>query len=291
MVATSETYKKYVLDDLRYHKGLSHPVKSGILTRIRTKNMAPGLLHPNPLDEFSIEDIGPNWEIVSDYEKSIRFNISHNLNIIFEDPLIAVKLDKGGYMLLNGHHRWIAAINQRVKKVPVKVVNITQDEDIYAAVNKSKHDKCVTIDFDEVLFSDSIQRNSDSITFPYNLIYKKNIRENANLLVREFQQMGYDVWIYTGSYLSDTYIRGLFRMNKCHVNGIVNGLNEKKNPQRLKEIFRQKYSTVLHVDNEAFTIVNTRNKKYDIVDISSAEKEWAASVVSHVKSFDFTVID
>ncbi len=291
MVATNELYKKYVTDDLKFRKGLSHPVKSGILTRIKTKNIDPRLLHPNPQDEFSMDNIGPNWTIIGDYEKTIRQRISHGMSEIFDEPLIAVRLDKGGYMLLNGHHRWIAAVNQRVRKVPVKVVNITLDEDIYALVSKSKREKCVTIDFDEVLFSDSIQQSASPILFPYNLVYKKNIRENAALLVQEFQRMGYDVWIYTGSYLSETYIKGLFRMNKCRVDGIVNGINEKKSPNKLREIFREKYHTILHVDNEAFTIVNTRNKKYEIVDISTDEHEWASSVITNVNNFDMATID
>lgn len=290
MVVTNETYKKYVTDDLNSNRGLSHPVKSSIIYRIKVRQIKPEKLHPNPADEFSMETVGPNWNIISDYEQTIIFNLKHQEDI-FEDPLYAVRLDKGGYMLLNGHHRWMAALNLRVKKVPVKIVNIIQDEDIYKAVNKSERDKCVTIDFDEVLFSEKAQNSADRLPFPQNLIFKKNIKKNTSLLVREFQRMGYDVWIYTGSYLSEQYIKGLFMINKCHVDGIVNGLNGKKNAQKLKEIFREKYGAVIHIDNEALTVVNTRTKKFEIVDINATEEEWASAAVTHVQDFDMSTLD
>ena len=148
---------------------------------------------------------------------------------------MAVKLDKGGYMLLNGHHRWMAALNLRVKKVPVKITDITTEDEVSEVISKSSREKCVTIDLDEVLLTDSKPK------FPYSMVYKINIRNNASLLVRELNRMGYDVWIYTGSYMSQAYIKGLFTINNCSVDGIVNGINAKRKSVNLKEIFRSKY--------------------------------------------------
>ena len=289
MIITNEVYQKYVIDDLKYHNALSHPVKSPIVLRINSWKIDPRKLHPNPEDEFSITDVGPNWNIIGDYEKSVRFHDKRKEDL-FEDPIIAVRLDKGGYMILNGHHRWMACLKLRIPKVPVKIVNITQDDDIYKVINKSKRDKCVTIDFDEVLFADAFQDNAPDMPFPLSLIYKKNIRDNASLLIREFQRMGYDVWVYTGSYLSQQYIEGLFFGNKCYVDGIVNGVNGKRDPHKLREIFRSKYHTILHVDNEALTFVNTDTKKYEMVEISASEEEWASQVVTHARDFDLTAL-
>lgn len=290
MIITNETYKKYVTDDIKYHKGLYHPVKSPIILRIKARKIHPGKLHPNPEDEFSMENIGPNWNIIGDYEKTIRFHDGRKEDI-FDDPIIAVRLDKGGYMILNGHHRWMACMNLRLKKVPVKIVNIIQDEDIYKVINKSKRNRCITIDFDEVLYSEDLQGTDSELPFPQNLIYKRNIRDNASLLIREFQRLGYDVWIYTGSFLSEQYIKGLFYINKCHVDGIVNGLNGKKNPHKLREIFRSKYDTILHVDNESLTLVNPKTKKYEMLDINASSEEWASAVVSLARDFDLSVLD
>lgn len=290
MIIKNEAYNKYVLDDIKNNKGLFHPVKSPLFLRLKSINIATQKLHPNPEDEFSMEDIGPNWNIIGDYEKSIRQNLLHNLDM-FDDPLIAVRLDKGGFMILNGHHRWMACVNLRIPKIPVRIVNVIQDEDVCKVINKSKRDKCVTIDLDEVLFKAEANGENTDIPFPQNLIYKKNIRANASALIREFQHQGYDVWIYTGSYMSEQYIRGLFLINNCHVDGIVNSINAKKNSKKLREIFRTKYHTILHVDNETLTIVNTKTKKYEILDINDSSDGWASAIVLLADSFNFSVLD
>lgn len=290
MVTTNESYKKYVIDDLVNHKGLSHPVKTNVILRIKTVKINPKKLHPNPDDEFSMEDIGPNWGIVSDYERTIVLRQKRDQEL-FDEPLIAVRLNSGGYMLLNGHHRWMAAINVRLKKVPVKIVNITHEDDVKQTIRKSDRNKCITIDFDEVLYSDNMQNEDNQLKFPFNLIYKKNIRENASLLIEEFHRLGYDVWIYTGSYLSEQFIKGLFSINKCSVDGIVNGINGKKSSINLRALFREKYNPIVHVDNEMVTFVNTLSKKYEMVDFNVPSKQWASAVVNNVEQFDLSSIE
>lgn len=289
-MTASESYNKYVIEDLRNHKGLYHPVKSPFFMRMKTLKIKLKKLHPNPEDEFSMEKIGPNWEIVNDYERSIRFNLDTGVQI-FTEPLMVTKLDKGGYMLLNGHHRWLAALTvqsprsfsgsgYKIPNVPVKIVNITGEEDIYKVVNKSSKDKCVTIDLDEVLLTDSTPK------FPFSYIYKINLRENAELLVRELNRMGFDVWVYTGSYMSATYINGLFAVNSCKVDGVVNGINGKKNATHLRDIFRNQYKHIVHVDNNMITCVDTRSKEYDMLDITSDVSGWAAAVIEIVKQLN-----
>lgn len=275
MIVKNEIYQKYVTEDLINHKGLLHPMKTPFFEHIKTKQIDPTKLHPNPEDEFSMETVGPNWEIIGNYEKSIRLNMENDRDI-FEEPLMAVKLDKGGYMLLNGHHRWMAALNLRVKKVPVKITDITTEDEVSEVINKSSREKCVTIDLDEVLLTDSKPK------FPYTMVYKINIRNNASLLVRELHRMGYDVWIYTGSYMSQAYIKGLFTINNCSVDGIVNGINAKRKSVNLKEIFRSKYKNIIHVDNEAITSVNTETKDYEIIDLNATADGWAAGVVEKI---------
>lgn len=289
MINANENYNKYVADDLKIHKGLYHPAKAYILEQIKPRNISPQKLHPNPEDEFSMDNVGPNWEIISNYEKSILQHIKRGEDL-FDEPLIAIKLDTGGYMLLNGHHRWMAALNLKLKTVPIKIVNITCEDDINQIINKSNRNKCVTIDFDEVLFSDDMQHDND-INFPYNLIYKKNIRANSSLMIREFQRLGYDVWVYTGTYLSEQYINGLFKINHCKADGIVNGINGKRNSANLKDIFRQRYNYIVHVGNEMLSCVDTHTKEYEIIDINSSKEEWAADIVSGIKRFNTDSIE
>lgn len=291
MLSKTELYKKYVLEDIKNHNVLFHPVKAPIYERIKAKMVDPKILHPNPEDEFAMENIGPNWEIEGNYEQIIRDNLSVDKDA-FDEPLMGTKLDKGGYMLLNGHHRWMAALSVEVPKghavfkkyvnpkVPLKVVNVTVEEDIYKVVNKSNRHKCVTIDLDEVLLVDKQMKGL------LGRVYKANLRDNASLLVREMHRMGFDVWAYTGSYLSEIYIRGLFKINKCNVDGVVNGVNGKGKSVKLRDIFRSKYKSIAHVDNSAITIVDTETRDYEILDIQADNDGWAAAVVEKITHFE-----
>lgn len=277
MLVKNEIYNKYVLEDLKTHNGLLQPAKAHFFERLKPRNVDPTRIHPNPNDEFSMESIGPNWGIVGNYERDICLRQKHS-DEIFEEPLIGVKLKKQGYMLLNGHHRWMAALNLRISSVPLEIVNTTIDDDIIKKVNKSKRDRCATIDLDEVLLTNNKPH------FPFSLGLKESIRVNADLLISEFQTLGYDVWVYTGSYKSESYIKWLFRACGCHVDGIVNGING-KHSKKMADIFRSKYKHIVHVSNELITCVNTETKDFESFDITADNEAWASAVALEIKKF------
>ena len=56
-------------------KGGSKYVKASLWERIRTKTAKVGDINPNPLDEFSNPQIGPNESAVSRYIKEINTNV------------------------------------------------------------------------------------------------------------------------------------------------------------------------------------------------------------------------
>lgn len=277
MLVKNETYLKYVIEDLKNYDGLLQPVKTHFYLRIKPRYVDPKKLHPNPADEFSMESVGPNWEIVGNYEKDILQRKKHG-DDIFEEPLTGVKLKKGGYLLLNGHHRWLAALTLRIEEVPLEVVNITTEDDVYKVVNKSQRDKCISIDLDEVLLVDEKPK------FPFSLFFKENIRTNVDLLIEEVQHLGFDVWVYTGSYKSEAYIRWLFKINGCKVDGVVNGVAGKGGSKKLAEIFRSKYKNIIHVDNEMITSVDTVTKNYNIAEITVDNDGWASAVAREIKN-------
>ena len=41
----------------------------------------------------------------------------------FDDPIMVAKMENGEYMIVNGHHRWAAAVKVGLKQVRVVVVN------------------------------------------------------------------------------------------------------------------------------------------------------------------------
>ncbi|NLL74104.1 MAG: ParB N-terminal domain-containing protein, partial [Clostridiales bacterium] len=91
--------------------------KASLWERLTTKKTNVDNLSPNPLDEFSNPKIGPSDSAVSKYMKEIGTTGK------ISEPITVQKLTSGGYEIVNGHHRWLAAIKTGLKQVPIKIKN------------------------------------------------------------------------------------------------------------------------------------------------------------------------
>ncbi|MCF0129760.1 MAG: ParB N-terminal domain-containing protein, partial [Pseudobutyrivibrio sp.] len=116
MGLVTEEYQTMVLDDLAAIEGLYHPVKTTLLRRLFVRRTNIKKLHPNPEDEFCNPSIGPSYDIISNYEEVIRYNLDMDLPPIPE-RIVVEKISTGGYMILNGHHRWFACHRMGIKRV------------------------------------------------------------------------------------------------------------------------------------------------------------------------------
>lgn len=284
MAAQTEEYKHLVLDDIRTYEGLSHPVKANIAERLLIRKAPISKIHPNPEDEFCNPKVGPNYSIVSDYQKNMIFSLQNDLPVL-KERLVVEKMSTGGYMLLNGHHRWMAATRIGLWKVPIEIVNVTHTEDILAVLSQTDRKICVSIDLDEVLLTDGTTIPADrELPWPLKQIYKETLRKNAGILVNELQKAGADVWVYTGKYYSQQWIDGLFSLHKAHVDGIVNGLEKNGSKKSFQQMFCQKYLYSVHIDNNSLLCVNTGTKEFESYDLSGDETSWAAEVIKQLRT-------
>ena len=97
--------------------GFSKYQKASLWERLTTRRADVNDLHANPLDEFSNPRIGPSDSAVAKYIKEI--NTTGRLST----PIEVQKLSTGGYEIVNGHHRWLAAQKAGLKRVPIKIKN------------------------------------------------------------------------------------------------------------------------------------------------------------------------
>lgn len=112
----------YIQEDLKKYENCREIVKAGSLTRLTKKSAAPEELHPNPEDEFCFPEIGPNGGIVSKYcQEAVR--LKGYGETVFPEPIQVAKMKPDGYLILNGHHRWAAALQTAMKKVHIEIVN------------------------------------------------------------------------------------------------------------------------------------------------------------------------
>lgn len=172
-MAGQTEFEKYLAQKLKENEDVLVPVKAGALERMFVKKADIKKLHPNPEDEFCDPAIGPNDEIISDYVEKIRISLTQNI-APWDEPLIVEKVHPEGYMLLNGHHRWAAALKIGYSPVGISIVNLTQAADIERMLRNSRHTRRVTLDLDELVFCTEeggvpLER---PLSFPMNRIYR-----------------------------------------------------------------------------------------------------------------------
>ena len=277
----------FIQEEVDKIKGVAIPVKCGVVERLATKKMLCSKMHPNPDDEFTFPDIGPNYEIVSNYVKDIKENQKHGLPP-FEEPILVEKLHPHGYMIINGHHRWAAAMRLHLKKVPVKIINLAQESDIMKILENSDHDKRATLDLDEVVF-----RNTDApflekkLGFPYSIRYSQRIKLGIPALFYALSKQGYDIWVYSSKYYSYDDIKDFFRCYRVHVDGIITGIVRDKKAAAEKrasveKLFSNKYRVTLHIDNNMILRTTQGSSEFLEHELNVSDEQWSKEAISAI---------
>ena len=116
------SFYPYVQEDLDAYEGKRDVVRVSLLERLVVRSIPPQEMHVNPDDEFADPEIGPSDRIINEYAHEIP-QLYMNREPIFPNPIMVYKMAEGGYLILNGHHRWAAAIKQGLKKVRAAIMN------------------------------------------------------------------------------------------------------------------------------------------------------------------------
>lgn len=273
-------FELFLEKELEDQKGIYMPVKAGLFERLFVTSAKIKHIHPNPDDEFCYPDVGPSYRIIGEYERKFRDGIE------VVEPLIVMKTHPGGYMLLNGHHRWAGAMKAGLKRLPIKIVNMMLQSDIETMIKNSEHNKRVTLDLDEVIFSSKADIDVEKKpAFYYGRLSDKRLRLGVPALFHYLTMHGYDIWVYSADYYSIDDIKKFFKKYSVNVDGIITGTGKKKNTnteaaKNMEKLISNKYSTTIHIDND--TVVATHGKKEDFedYDINVPLSEWSKKVIS-----------
>ena len=149
MAGNQTRLQAYLEEEIKKYKGVYVPIKSGVLRRPLVRRASCQRLHPNPHDVFCDPKVGPATDIVSKYEKDIGVKQQHAQTDYFKEPLIVERIHPDGYMILNSHHRWAAAMLRNLKAVPIRIVNLTHAGDIERMLQNARHAKLASLDLDE----------------------------------------------------------------------------------------------------------------------------------------------
>ena len=285
MSTVSKEFEEYILNDLKKYAGLIRPQKAKLIERILVRKARPVNLHPNPEDEFCDPKIGPNYGIVGKY---VQYYVRRKgkAGAPRMEPLMVEKITPRGYMILNGHHRWLAARRVNSRLLPIRIVNVTTEEEIQEVLSRSENAVCASMDLDEVVLAKGASPKESRPWYAPGFLIRERVREGVPALISELQRMGCDVWVYAGGYYSTAYVNTLLKMYRVKVNGVVNGLRDKNRARHLREEFRKKYVSSIHCDLESVTCVRTGTKEYDLTELTGSEGAWAAETIKAVRGME-----
>lgn len=121
-MAYLDSFMKRVQEDIAKYGEKRNVVRASIVDILTVRKLSPDQMHANPDDDFSNPKVGPNEEIVDMYIEEAQKNMVSGVTS-FEEPIMVAKMDQRDYMIVNGHHRWAAAIKVGLDKVRVVIVN------------------------------------------------------------------------------------------------------------------------------------------------------------------------
>ena len=279
---------QYVAAQIEEYGGVMVPVRASLLERMFKTHVPISKLHPNPQDEFCQPSVGPNYSIITEYERLYRNYGKATSKLNSDEPLLVEKVHPDGYVILNGHHRWAAAMRSNIKKLPVQIVNLTQETDVRKMLEMSRHDKRVTFDLDEVIFSEDPNLPAEKpLGFPYKRL-KESIRVGAPALMHFLSINGYDVWVYTAKYYSFSYIRWYFRGYSVKLDGVITGTDRKMKDRagaakRTRELFDAKYKETIHIDSSSVVRTFHDSKGFEEFPLDCTYEGWSTAAMNIIK--------
>ena len=113
---------KRIQEDLAKYQNRRETVRASIMEVLTVRFLSPDRMHPNPEDEFCDPEVGPNESIVEDYVEEATKNLVCGADS-FDEAILVAKMEEGGYLIINGHHRWAAAVKVELKRVRVAIAN------------------------------------------------------------------------------------------------------------------------------------------------------------------------
>ena len=285
-MAGKTQFEQFIADEIEKNRGRLVPVKASLAERMFVRKAHWKDLHPNPDDEFCFPSIGPNYEIISNYERMIREGRCMS-KAVPSEPITVEKVLPEGYMILNGHHRWGAAVKMNYSPLPISIVNLTHETDVERMVARSRHDKRVTLDLDELVFCSDSEEAEPPLSFPFNRWYKMHIRRGIPALLHYLSKLDYDVWAYSSSYYSYEYIRAYFRHYSVRFDGIITGMARKGKVYeaantRMSKLLYNQYGETLHIDRDMILRTGKNVTPYEVYSIEAGDDNWVQTVMNIV---------
>ena len=146
----------------------------------------------------------------------------------------------------------------------------------------------ISFDLDDTLFvSPDNFKTERELRFPWNKIYKERLRLGTIELFQYIREQGIELWIYTTSFRSEGYIRGLFKHYGLKIDSVVNGERHAKEVQGSKgeampSKFPARYRIDLHIDDDISVAQNGRTYGFKVHIVGAQDDEWVEKIKGEI---------
>ncbi len=147
----------------------------------------------------------------------------------------------------------------------------------------------VSFDLDDTLFVPEDKFETEKPPrFPYNLIYRERLRLGTVELMKWIRSEGIELWIYTTSFRSQVYIRGLFKCYGIKPDQIVNGERHAREVQAgrreaMPSKYPGRYKIDLHIDDDVSVEQNGRTLGFRVAIIGGPEDGWVERIKREIE--------
>lgn len=147
----------------------------------------------------------------------------------------------------------------------------------------------VSFDLDDTLFvSEREFKTEMPPRFPFNAIYKERLRLGTVELMQYIRAQNIQLWIYTTSYRSERYIRGLFRCYGIKLDNVVNGQRHAREVQGgrsepMPSKYPCKYRIDLHIDDDISVAQNGRTFGFRVFIVGKQDDWWTEKIKQEIR--------
>lgn len=147
----------------------------------------------------------------------------------------------------------------------------------------------ISFDLDETLFvPEKGFKTEPELSFPLNLIYKERLRLGTVALMKYIRDQNIQLWIYTTSYRSEKYIKGLFRCYGIKLDNVINGQRHATDVQAnrtesMPSKYPSKYHIDLHIDDEDSVAQNGKIYGFRVFIIKGQDDEWVEKIKKEIE--------
>ncbi len=147
----------------------------------------------------------------------------------------------------------------------------------------------ISFDLDDTLFvSEENFKTEQALRFPFRAIFKERLRLGTIALMQYIREQKMELWVYTTSYRSESYIRGLFCCYGIKLDAVVNGARHAKEVQAghregMPSKYPSKYRIDLHVDDDRSVAENGKTYGFYVFIVGKQDDAWTDKIIKEIE--------